>query len=534
MAIFLDPSGILPGFPVESIQVKQLYDALTPKTIPGHSGVDYNIYVNGMLSVEGGADITGNVSATSFQGSGALLSDVVLTSYLPILTTEATFTSFSSSYYVDSASFDTRIKSNVASLVNFDVASASFESKRKVLQNEVNLLSSSFETASGSLELRITNVSASLETTINVVSESLESTISLVSQSFETTIDSVSGSLAATIDTVSSSAAGDIATLDTRVDALELEDGVHDVFMTGSCNTAILPTNGTGNSITGNNIDTFLAGTSNTTVTATQGLANAVIAARNGKICGTLVSDSAILASSTSCVQGTINNSAILGGNSNLIGGTLTGGGKASNSTIVGSVGSKIGSAGSLSCVPPNANVILGGQLNVIESCFPLGCAGIAYSAIVGGQGHSIGCSNVTSNVLHSVIMGGCNSTVTTSETIVLGSGLTGNLANHTFVEGLNVKDNATVGGNVTVTGDVTGANIIGDGSQLTNVRYEESFTPATSVTVTHNLNLDTPIVQVWSASGVQVIPSEVTRVSSNELNVTFAFATTGSVVVAR
>ena len=45
MATFLDPSGIVVGFPVQAIQVRQLYDALTPPSTPGHSGLDYNIFV---------------------------------------------------------------------------------------------------------------------------------------------------------------------------------------------------------------------------------------------------------------------------------------------------------------------------------------------------------------------------------------------------------------------------------------------------------------------------------------------------------
>ena len=531
MATFLDPSGIVVGFPVQAVQVRQLYDALTPPSTPGHSGLDYNIFVNGNITVENGGSFTGTVTADNFQGSGALLTDVVLTSYLPNLTSTTTFNAFSQSYSVASASFNTRIIDNANTISNFAVASQSLDNKQKILRSDVDALSSSFETASGSLELRITNVSSSFETTIALVSESLDVRISSVSSSIVSTIDSVSSSLSSTIDSVSSSLAGDITILDSRVDDLSLSSSIHDVFKTGSCNTAVLPTNSTGNCITGNNTNVIIAGACNATMTATQGLANIIAGARGSKMCGNLVADSAIIGANAGCMQGNVGTSFIAAGTSNLIGGTQVGGGRvAGGAAIIGSTNSKIGNSGVNTNPGPKNSIILAGDGHCIETSCPAPTNAIQYSAILGGRSHSI----VTEDVESSVIIGGCCSSVTTSNTIVLGSGLTGNLANHTFVEGLSVKDNATVGGTITATGNISGSQILADGSQLTNVRYEQSFTPSTSVTVTHNLNLDTPIVQVWSASGVQVAPADVTRVSSNQLTVDFAFSTTGSVVVAR
>ena len=101
-------------------------------------------------------------------------------------------------------------------------------------------------------------------------------------------------------------------------------------------------------------------------------------------------------------------------------------------------------------------------------------------------------------------------------------------------MEGLNVKNSLTASGAITAAGDITGNKIIADGSELTNVRFEGNFNPTTTIAVNHGLNLAHPIVQVWSASGVQVIPSEVTRASNNQVVVTFAQTTSGSVVVTR
>lgn len=564
MATFLDPSGIQVGFPVSALQVRQLYDALTPKTTPGHGGDDYNVYINGNLTVLNGGTITGNLSADTFQGSGALLTDVVLTSFLPNLVSTTTYDAFLTAYGNTTQSLDTRITDNANGIVGFNLTSQSLDNKQKVLRTDLDTLSGSLDAVSSSIDSTITSVSASIVSTIDSVNTSLTSEITSVSASIVATIDSVSSSLdtsitdvdtrlstvsesidlrissvsasldnritsvsaslETTIDTVSSSLAGDLTTLQGRATALEAEAAEHDVFTTGSCNTAILPVVNTSVSITGNNTQTFVAASTGVTVDATQGLANAVLATRTGVVSGNLVADSALIAGGSNCIQGNVGTSIIAGGSSNLIGGTQTGGGRAGNAAIIGAQNSKIGNCGINSNPGPNASVILGGTGHCIETSFSAPTDAIGYSAILGGQNHVIN----SEDVLSSVIVGGRSSTVTTPETIVLGSGLTGNVANHTFVESLNVKNS------VTASGDISGSKIIADGSELTNVRYEQSFTETSAIVVLHNLDLDTPFVQVWSASGVQVVPNQVTRTNSNQLSVTFAIPTTGSVIVGR
>ena len=55
------------------------------------------------------------------------------------------------------------------------------------------------------------------------------------------------------------------------------------------------------------------------------------------------------------------------------------------------------------------------------------------------------------------------------------------------------------------------------------------------TVTVTHNLNQDFPIVQVYSASRLQVIPTEISSSNANQIVLDFQgfnYSFTGSVVI--
>jgi len=55
------------------------------------------------------------------------------------------------------------------------------------------------------------------------------------------------------------------------------------------------------------------------------------------------------------------------------------------------------------------------------------------------------------------------------------------------------------------------------------------------TVTVTHNLNQDFPIVQVYSASRLQVIPTEISSSNANQIVLDFNgfnYSFTGSVVI--
>lgn len=263
---------------------------------------------------------------------------------------------------------------------------------------------------------------------------------------------------------------------------LELSASIHDVFTTGSCNTGILPKNGTGNCITGNNVNTFIAGVCDATVTATQGLSNTIVGARSSKICGNLVSDSAIIGTNAGCLQGNVGTSIIAGGSSNLIGGTQTGGGRAGNAAIIGAQNSFIGNSGTNTNPGPNASVILGGFGHCIETSFAAPTNAIGYVAILGGYNHTIN----TEDVLRSAIIGGCNSTVTTSDTVVLGSDLTGNVADHTFVDGLNVKGSVTASSTSIISGSkqvhsMTGSFADLQGHSPINVSSEINFRqPAT------------------------------------------------------
>ena len=62
--------------------------------------------------------------------------------------------------------------------------------------------------------------------------------------------------------------------------------------------------------------------------------------------------------------------------------------------------------------------------------------------------------------------------------------------------------------------------------------RHVEEFTSQTSVTVTHNLADDEPIVQVYNGSNIKIEPDSVTIIDVNSLTVTFATATSGKIII--
>lgn len=61
---------------------------------------------------------------------------------------------------------------------------------------------------------------------------------------------------------------------------------------------------------------------------------------------------------------------------------------------------------------------------------------------------------------------------------------------------------------------------------------YRQSITGASTYAVTHSLSEDYPIVQVYSSSRAQVIPSEIITTSANALDITFTSTFNGTVVV--
>ena len=71
--------------------------------------------------------------------------------------------------------------------------------------------------------------------------------------------------------------------------------------------------------------------------------------------------------------------------------------------------------------------------------------------------------------------------------------------------------------------------------SYVVNQTYKENVTGANTYTIIHNLGEQYPIVQSYdTATNVMVIPSEVTASSANSLDIKFASAFTGIVVVQR
>ena len=69
----------------------------------------------------------------------------------------------------------------------------------------------------------------------------------------------------------------------------------------------------------------------------------------------------------------------------------------------------------------------------------------------------------------------------------------------------------------------------------LSNLTYRENVAGATTYTITHNLGEQYPIVQSYdTATNVMIIPSEVTATNANSLDIEFASAFTGIVVVQR
>ena len=111
---------------------------------------------------------------------------------------------------------------------------------------------------------------------------------------------------------------------------------------------------------------------------------------------------------------------------------------------------------------------------------------------------------------------------------------------------GDNVKEfvtldhQGTLTGSLNISGSITASYFVGDGSQLTNVSVSQTatirstFTNQTSVTVDHNLDTTSPIIQVYDSNNYQIIPNSIQLTNSNRAVVTFDSSTTGYVVVAK
>jgi len=90
-----------------------------------------------------------------------------------------------------------------------------------------------------------------------------------------------------------------------------------------------------------------------------------------------------------------------------------------------------------------------------------------------------------------------------------------------------NLRIDGLSGGAI-FTGQVVVPNPTGDTSvvnkqYLESTRFEQTLTGDTSYTVTHNLNEDYPIVQVYDNDKFQVLPASVKVTNANVVNLTFA-----------
>ena len=79
----------------------------------------------------------------------------------------------------------------------------------------------------------------------------------------------------------------------------------------------------------------------------------------------------------------------------------------------------------------------------------------------------------------------------------------------------------------------LVGTNVISGSAQIDSLtRYEESITGNSSYTITHNLNEDYPVVQVYDTNKEQTIPGKITASNANSVALEFDSNFTGRVVV--
>ena len=94
--------------------------------------------------------------------------------------------------------------------------------------------------------------------------------------------------------------------------------------------------------------------------------------------------------------------------------------------------------------------------------------------------------------------------------------------------------------GSINVDGAITASFFKGDGSQLTNITVDQaatiksSFTDSSTWVVTHNLDTETPLVQVYDVDDYQIIPQTLRITDSNTITITFPNAQSGHVVVGK
>ena len=92
-----------------------------------------------------------------------------------------------------------------------------------------------------------------------------------------------------------------------------------------------------------------------------------------------------------------------------------------------------------------------------------------------------------------------------------------------------NWKKLITSGSNATL----SSLNVTGDISVAGSIaRYDQAISGNSSYTITHNLNEDYPIVQIYDTDKHQVLPASITASNANTVDLEFDSNFTGRVVV--
>lgn len=115
-----------------------------------------------------------------------------------------------------------------------------------------------------------------------------------------------------------------------------------------------------------------------------------------------------------------------------------------------------------------------------------------------------------------------------------------GSAVGDTIKELVTLDHEGILTGSLRASGSISASAFQGDGSQLTNITVAQvattkaNFTNQTSVTVDHNLNTESPIIQVYDSNDFQIIPDSIKLTNNNTATVTFSTAESGYVVVAQ
>jgi hypothetical protein len=132
---------------------------------------------------------------------------------------------------------------------------------------------------------------------------------------------------------------------------------------------------------------------------------------------------------------------------------------------------------------------------------------------------------------------------------------LTASYAENAEGQGFPFEGDAVITGSLTVSGsfvdftETTGisgsvftGSFVGDGAGLTNLDFFQfgnyfeplQFTNETSITVTHNLFVEYPLVQVYDENGAQIIPQNVVAIDNSTVLIEFPVPTSGWIVIAK